>query len=1062
MIPTRKSLPILLVILFISGCSSSYKDIAFNEKSPADWENPEVFQINKEEARASFVPYVDRQNAANDDLFSSQLVHSLNGIWDFHLSNSPSGRPFYFFMDDYDIRDWDKIAVPSNWEVEGFDIPIYTNVKYPHEQTPPVMQKHYNPVGSYKRSFTIPEAWKEREVYLHFGAVSSAFYVWVNEQKVGYSEDSKTPAEFNITPYLKKGKNSIAVEVYRWSDGSYLEDQDFWRLSGITRDVYLLARNPQHIKDFRVISDLDKSYSDGLFELSIELANTTEVDLYAELLYNGEEVKTFSTKASKDAEFKTLVEQVHTWSAESPSLYELYITLKDGEKTLEVIRQDVGFRKIEISGNKVLLNGEYIYFKGVNLHEHHHLTGHVQDRETMMKDIELLRKYNLNAVRTSHYPQAEEWYKLCNRYGIYLVDEANIESHGMGATNQGDFDKSKHPAYLAEWAPAHSYRIRNMYERDKNQASVLIWSMGNECGNGKVFFDGYDSLKRVDRTRLVQFEQAESPLNSDILCPMYWSPESIEEYARNKPEQPLVLCEYAHAMGNSVGNLQDYWDIIEQYESLQGGFIWDWVDQGLLTKNADGEEFWAYGGDFGPKDVPSDGAFCLNGLVNPDRGVKPHLNEVKKVYQNIGFEAVSAEKGIFKLKNKFSFTDLQKFDFSYRILANGQITEEGEIENVKAGPNTSATVDIDYQMQPQSGVEYFVNIYAKQREAERMIPAGHIIAYEQFSLPYTAIRDNPGLVEGQELRLKEGNLEIADGESEVHGMVELSNDLFSVTFDADSGNLISLKSGGRVLISESTPNFWRAPIDNDFGNDLHKRAKIWRKAGERKVLNSCVVNKDFDNISITFTYDLNDFGKRVIAHLTVTYEVRRNGDIGVSNDFIMKADDLPEIPRFGTNLIMPREFENISWYGRGPHESYWDRKTSALIGIYEGKISEQYWPYIRPQENGNKTDMRWMSITNSEGFGVMFIGDPTIDGSAHHNIMEDFESLERTDGRQIEGVEVVNRHTTDVKARQLTSVNVDYRQMGVGGDNSWGELTHEKYRLTGKSYAYDYTIRLIR
>jgi beta-galactosidase len=1047
--------------LFLSSCSSKYEGVPYQEKSPADWENPEVFQINKEKPRASFVPFPNKKSATKDELFFSEFVLSLNGIWDFHLSNTPSERPFYFFKDDYNIKDWDKITVPSNWELENFDIPIYTNVKYPHKQTPPTIQKHYNPVGSYKRTFNIPDAWKSKEVYLHFGAVSSAFYVWVNEQKVGYSEDSKTPAEFNITPYLKKGKNTIAVEVYRWSDASYLEDQDFWRLSGITRNVYLLARNKQHIKDFRVIADLDKTYNNGLFELSVELSSDVECELNAELLFNGVEVKTFTSVATTGVHFESVLKHVNKWTAESPHLYELFITVKKGNEILEVIRQDVGFRKIEIVENKVLLNGKYIYFKGVNLHEHNDLTGHVQDRETMLKDIELLRQYNLNAVRTSHYPQPEEWYKLCNKYGIYLVDEANIESHGMGATHQGSFDTTKHIAYRPEWTAAHTYRIRNMYERDKNQPSVLIWSMGNECGNGQVFFDEYDYLKRTDKTRMVQFEQAESPLNSDIFCPMYMSPNGIEEYARNKPKQPLVLCEYAHAMGNSVGNLQDYWDVIEKHECLQGGFIWDWVDQGILTKNDEGEEFWAYGGDFGPKDVPSDGAFCLNGLVNSDRGVKPHLNEVKKVYQNIGFEAKAALKGMFEIKNKFAFTNLNQYDFSYEILANGKRIEEGEINDVNADPNTSVPLVIDYKMKPQRGVEYFINLYAKQRSAERMIPAGHVVAYEQFNLPFNTRKEPQKEFDGGIVKIKAENEVIEDGKTVVSGKLEISNDKLSVYFDADNGSLLSLKSNGREILSRFTPNFWRAPIDNDFGNDMHKRAKVWRKAGERKTLISSIVTQTANATSIEFRYDINDFENKAIAQLTLNYEVLRNGDIRVSNDLIIKDANQAEIPRFGNNLIMPREFENIAWYGRGPHESYWDRKSSALVGLYNGKIADQYWAYVRPQENGNKTDMRWMAISDKDGNGLMFIGDPTIDGGAHHNIMEDFESLERTDGRQIEGVEVVNRHTTDVKSRQLTSVNVDYKQMGVGGDNSWGARTHEAYRLTKKAYSYQYTIRLI-
>lgn len=1061
MISIRTGLPLFFATLVLLSCTSNYKDIPYTEKSPADWENPEVFQINKEKARASFVPYLERENAARDKLFSSKLVRSLNGVWAFHLSNTPAERPYYFFKNNFRIKKWDQIKVPSNWELEGFDFPIYTNVQYPHENTPPNIQDHYNPVGSYKRTFTIPRSWKEKEVYLHFGAVSSAFYVWVNEQQVGYSEDSKTPAEFNITSYLKKGKNTLAVEVYRWSDASYLEGQDKWRLSGITRDVYLLARHQQHIEDFTVVADLDSTYQHGIFDLKVDLATNEEINIRAELLYEGKEIHSFSSPASGKIHFNTTVENAHTWNAEAPHLYELFITLEKENETLEVIRQDVGFRHIEIRDGKVLLNGKYIYFKGANLHEHNDLTGHVQDHETMLKDIELLRQYNLNSIRTAHYPQPEEWYKLCNKYGIYVVDEANIESHGMGATHQGPFDKSKHVAYQPQWAAAHSYRIRNMYERDKNQPSILIWSLGNECGNGQVFFDEYDYLKQTDRTRLVQFEQAESSRNTDVFCPMYMRPWDIEKYALNDPDQPLVLCEYAHAMGNSVGNLQDYWDIIEKHESLQGGFIWDWVDQGILTRNEEGEEFWAYGGDFGPKDLPNDGAFCLNGLVNPNREVKPHLNEVKKVYQNIGFEARNVKMGAFTIKNKFAFSQLSSYDFSYTILANGRAIEEGEIKKVDAGPYSSADVVINYKMKRQQGVEYLINLYAKQAQDERMIPAGHIVAYEQFAFPFIAGTETQKSVESDGVRVSADKIKTENGKTFASGTLKISNENFTVSFDADSGILHSLSANDKVLINELTPIFWRAPIDNDFGNNLHKRAQVWRKAGERMSLVSSILNECDDKATIRFDYDILDFENKKIAKLTINYDILQNGDIKVSNRFEITDDSQPEIPRFGNNLIMPREFDNIAWFGRGPHESYWDRKTSALIGIYDGKVAEQYWAYIRPQENGNKTDMRWMALTDNEGLGLMFIGDPTIDGGAHHNIMEDFESLERTDGREVEGVEVNNRHTTDVKPRPLTSVYVDYKQLGVGGDNSWGNLTHDQYRLTELAYSYQYTIRLI-
>ena len=1033
-------LAVSALALTLVACNSNakYDKMVFEEKTPADWENPEVFQINKEPARASFIPYSNKEIALEDQHFSSALVQSLNGTWKFHLSHTPAERPAFFFKDDYSVKKWNDIKVPSNWEMEGYDVAIYTNVKYPHKKTPPTIQKDYNPVGSYKHQFTIPEDWDNNEVYLHFGAVSSAFYVWVNEQQVGYSEDSKTPAEFNITKYLKKGQNTLAVEVYRWSDASYMEDQDFWRLSGITRDVYLLARAPQHVRDFTVISTLDDTYTEGLLNLDVQFAKAEAAQVKVELIRQGEVV--FSEQqeiSSSTAQFETTLPNVAQWNAESPELYTLLITLSQNEQTLEVIKQDVGFRRVEIKGNTLLVNGQYVYIKGANLHEHHETNGHVMDKETMLKDIELLRQFNLNAIRTSHYPQPEEWYKLCNKYGIYLVDEANIESHGMGATHQGQFDKEAHIAYRPEWVNAHLYRINNMYQRDKNQPSVMIWSMGNECGNGIAFEKSYELLKQLEKTRPVQFEQAENGDHTDIFCPMYASIDHMKKFAKEDNSMPLIQCEYAHAMGNSVGNLQDYWDVIETNECMQGGFIWDWVDQGILTSNEDGEAFYAYGGDFGPKDVPSDGNFCINGLVSPKRTPNPHLYEVKKVYQNVGFNANDLAKGTFTITNKYAFTNLDKYHLLYEILANGTSVKQGSIAPLHLSPYQSTTITIDYGVNIEADTEYIINLYAKQVEDERLIPAGHIVAAEQFVLPIstkamTQTDPNPSIkMEAEKIQGKNKQMTLGGKTAKF----TVGNTIY--TFDLEKGKLASILSDNKELLLEGLQaNFWRAPIDNDFGNNLHKRAAVWRKTDERTFVknNAFLTNQN----TLTFNFGINNMDSVEIATLSTSYSFTKKG-LKVSNTFTMTGEDLPEIPRFGALLVLPKAYGNIAWYGRGPQENYEDRKTGALIDLYSGTVAEQYFPYIRPQENGNKCDMRWMSITNDEGHGLRFEGIPTFDGGAQHHLMEDFESLERTDGRQIEGVNVVNRHTTDVQDRDMTVVNIDYKQMGVGGDDSWGQ-----------------------
>ncbi|NQU52847.1 MAG: DUF4981 domain-containing protein, partial [Bacteroidetes bacterium] len=942
--------------------------------------------------------------------------------------------------------EWYEIKVPANWEIKGFDYPIYTNVKYPHERTPPTIQKNYNPVGSYKRTFEIPADWKGNDIILHFGAVSSAMNVWVNEVFVGYSEDSKTPAEFNITEHLKGGENSLAVEIFRWSDASYLEDQDFWRLSGITRDTYLKVRKPQNVVDYKIGFGLDKTYTNGIFSLNLDLTNNSGLTVEAVLSENGNVVKEFSEKTSaQSVKLEAEIANVKKWSAEIPNLYELIITLKNESGIVEVIKQDVGFRTVEIIDATLRVNGEYIYMKGANLHEHNHITGHVQDKETMLKDIKTMKAHNLNAVRTSHYPQPELWYELCNKYGLYIVDEANIESHGMG---YGPESLAKNEA----WKEAHLYRTRNMFQRDKNQPCIITWSLGNESGNGINFQATYDYLKSVDNTRPVQYEQAHGKNNTDINCPMYMRMEGMERFAKETANMPLIQCEYAHAMGNSVGNLQDYWDLIEKYDVLQGGFIWDWVDQGLTTTNEAGEKYWAYGGDFGPDTVPSDGNFCNNGLVDPDRGVKPHLLEVKKVYQNIQFDAVNLKTGTISIKNKYSFMNLSEFDFVWEVIGDGMVVDNGKLNDISLAPGEIAKATIDFAVKPELGVEYFLTIKARLKGDWSLIEAGTEMAAEQFELPLFKSMSKT-------ITTTFAALSVDENES----IATVSGEGFSIAFDKKAGVVSSFKNGDNELLkSGPVPNFWRAPIDNDFGNGLHKRQGVWRKAGENRKITTVKLSKVGKNkVMVTFKFNLMNNENEAIAIYNSTYTIFGSGDVVVNNLFKKTKDDLPDLVRMGMNLVMPRSFDQMSWLGRGPQESYWDRKTGAFVGLYNGSVADQYWAYLRPQENGNKTNVRWMTITDNTGNGLLFSGMPLLEVSAHHNIMEDFESNERTDGRQRPGITVVNRHTDDVKPRDLTSVNIDFKQMGVGGDNSWGAHTHPEYKLSEKEYSYSFRMKAI-
>jgi beta-galactosidase len=598
------------------------------------------------------------------------------------------------------------------------------------------------------------------------------------------------------------------------------------------------------------------------------------------------------------------------------------------------------------------------------------------------------------------------------------------------------------------WKDAHLFRTKNMFERDKNQPSVIIWSLGNEAGNGVNFEATYAYMKSVDQTRPVQYEQAGTGYNTDIMCPMYASIEQMEKYATENPAKPYIQCEYAHSMGNSTGNLQDYWDVIAKYPSLQGGFIWDWVEQGIARTTENGVKYWAYGGDFGPDTVPSDGNFCCNGLINPNRTIKPALLEVRKVYQHIRFKAVDLSKGEIEIFNQYFFTDLNEFAFACEIIADGQILKQGVLEDIQLAPQQRTTIKLDITAEIAPNTEYFLTIKAKNKTQKGILSAGTLLAYEQFALPVykKATPDNQPIAQKMEY-------------TENDSLITIEGKSFKLVFDKKNATLKSYDFEGKSLISSGpVPDFWRAPTDNDFGNRLYIRSKVWRKAGERKSVQSAKLTKSGDRLGIDFRFDLLDEEQKAIAAYTSVYTVSPDGVVQMDNQFKMTQEGLPEIIRFGMNLVLPREFDQISWFGRGPQESYEDRKTGALVGLYSGAVADQYVAYIRPQENGNKTDVRWAAITNKDGYGLQFAGLPLIAVTAHHQTMEDFESLAPTYGQLREGEVRNNRHLSDVVPQDLTSVHIDYGQMGVGGDNSWGALTHKEYRLTEKAYRYSFKI----
>ncbi|KAA6348904.1 Beta-galactosidase [termite gut metagenome] len=873
-------------------------------------------------------------------------------------------------------------------------------------------------------------------------------YIWVNGQKVGYSQVTKSPAEFDITSYVRQGKNTIAIEGYRWSDGSYLEDQDFWRLSGFDRGIYLYSTAQIRIQDFFAQGDLDNNYKNGLFSVDITLKNYLKdiqkvqmqvklLDASGKQIYQKDKVVNADFETDTHITFAQTISKPNLWSNETPYLYTLLLALSDEKgKTIETTSCQIGFRKVEIKNAQLLINGNPILVRGVNLHEHNPYTGHVQTEEMMRKDIALMKQNNINAVRTSHYPQSVLWYKLCDEYGLFLVDETNLESHGLG---YGPDNVANFP----EWKAVHLDRVIHLVERDKNHPSVIIWSLGNEASNGKAFFYMYDWVKGRDNSRPVQYEQAGEKRNTDIVCPMYPRIENMKRYAeRTDVTRPYIMCEYAHAMGNSTGNFQEYFDIIATSPHMQGGFIWDWVDQGIKATDDSGRDYWAYGGDIGGYKYTHDQNFCANGLITPDRKPHPGLSEVKKVYQDILFHAKDLEKGIITIENRFLYNDLKNYDFKWELIKNGKKTAEGKLDVTQVSLTKKDILIFLPTIAKEAGAECFLNIFAYTKTATEMIPASHEIAREQFAFP-----TNDYFAENQSF--SSSGIEVVKDDDKT---IVLKAGETTVAFNKQNGNLDNYSYGRkRLLTSGIQPDFWRAPTDNDFGNRLPELANVWKLAGQNKTLTNFTVHEssayDAKEIIITANYTLND----VSSPYTVRYTVSGNGSVKVHVSWKAGKKDLPEIPRFGTQLRLPSEFETFTYYGRGPWENYSDRNTSGFIGIYNSSVAKQAFDYIRPQENGNKTDVRWLTLINKDGLGIKIAGTQPLSVKATHNPAEDLDF----------GVPKKNAHPSDVTPRKDIYLNVDLLQRGLGGDDSWGALPHKSYRLLNDAYEYEYEISIV-
>lgn len=999
---------------------------------------------NRLPMHATFYSYPNKTEAAQFNWEKSSSYINLNGTWKFKWVERPTDLPSNFEAVGFDDSKWDNFKIPATWEVNGYGYPIYVNTSYEFEDlmpkpfNPPLVPLTYDPTGVYRREVDITKTGSEKLI-LHIGAAKSNLMVWVNSIYAGYSEDSKLAAEFDITKLIKPGKNLITMKVMRWSDGTYLEGQDFWRMGGIMRDCYIERKNSLHLFDVDVKTMLSADFKNADFETLLTLNEQPQKNTRAtiKLINNNGEVVNEKAALLTGLETKITipVSAPKLWSGETPSLYTVYIELSGADnKTMEIIPLKIGFRKVEIKNASLLVNGKKILIKGVNRHETDPITAQTISHEAMRKDIETMKRYNINAVRTSHYPNDEYWYQLCDEYGIYVVDEANLESHGIGFG-------PKSLAKQASWELAHLQRVQRMYERDKNHPSIITWSMGNEAGNGINFYKAYEWLKKSDSTRPVQYEGALSnnatlidDVNTDIISPMYSSQNSMHVYSVNNPvpRKPFILCEYAHAMGNSLGALKDYWDLIRKDTlHFQGGFIWDFVDQSLRKVTAKGDTIYAYGGDYGPENVPSANNFLDNGIFAPDRTPNPHAAEVKDAYKDIYASLV--DNGLQIYNEKF-FTDLSYASIKWELMADGKIIQSGSYDNLNAKPQSSQFVPVAYRI-PQTG-EVFLNVYYLQKKAAPFLPVGHIIGSDQF-----LIREG---VKNALLIASAGKIEL----QKTTDLLAITSKNVQIEFDTKTGFLKKYKVAGQDFIESGfflRPNFWRAPTDNDMGAKLQLKLKPWKLATEGPLLKSLESSSHADLITVLANYEL----PQTDARLHLKYEINADGEIRVSQELIADTSvHKEELLRYGMKLIMPSGFETISYYGRGPTENYQDRKKGYPVGLYNQTVKEQFFPYIRPQENGNKTDVRWFKLTNGEGKGLKIESDQPLNMKAQHYFDSDL------DGGDKKG----QLHSPEIKPKGQTQLSIDMAQMGLGSINSWGQLPLPQNRLPYKNYRYQYKI----
>ena len=1008
-----------------------------------EWQDLEVNAVNRLPMRANYFAYESVELAKRGDRQASRRYRSLNGLWKFNWVKEVAMRPTDFYGMDYDDKGWGTMPVPGLWELNGYGAPLYVNWNYAwkgsFKNNPPFVPEEDNHVGSYRKEVVVPSEWEGEQIIAHFGSVTSNIYLWVNGKFVGYSEDSKLEAEFDLTPYLKPGrKNLIAFQVFRWCDGSYLEDQDFFRLSGVARDCYLYARpKGAGLADIRVTPDLDADYRHGTLAVALALNGGAKADLQL-LDAQGEVV---AVRIGTTGRQQLQVGNPQKWSAESPYLYTLLVTVKKGNEVIEAVPVKVGFRKIELKDNQVLLNGRPVLFKGVNRHEMDPDNGYAVSRERMLQDIRLMKLHNINAVRTCHYPDDNLWYDLCDEYGIYVVAEANLEAHGLG------FGKS---AFSTERRFLKSFMERNRrnVQRNFNHPSIIFWSLGNETADGPNFAACYDWIKQEDNSRLVQYEQAKTERHTDVFCPMYLNQKGCEDYCLSKDEKdrkPLIQCEYAHAMGNSCGGFREYWELVRKYPKFQGGFIWDFVDQGLRGKGKNGVMIYKYGGDYNPYDA-SDNNFCNNGLVNPDRIPNPHADEVKYIYQNIWVTPVDLSRGVVAVYNENYFRDLSAYSLEWTLLADGEAVQTGTWDSLAVPAQQTEKLTLPYDLKGiDKGKEVLLNIRFLQKRKEGVLLAGDVVAKAQMEVaPFEFDQSASGSCSKEHSSASV----LPSVNKENARFLRIRGENFSIDFDKKNGYLSFYKVNDMSLLKEGgllVPNFWRAGTDNDYGGNVYMAYAVWRNpAISLKSLDATV---EGNRVVVRAAYEMPE----VKAGLHLTYYINHNGQIKVVQKMTAaKEAQVSDMYRFGMRMQLPEEMEHSTYYGRGPVENYADRKTSAFIGIYAQTADEQAYPYIRPQETGTKSDIRWWKQTTLGGRGLKVVSDAPFYASALHYSIESLD----------DGEAKKQRHFPEVTPVDYTELCIDKVQTGLGGATSWGKDAYAlpSYRLPYTDYEFTFTI----